>query len=462
MENEKTRKYLSLPKKIAYGAGDFGSNFFYMLVSSFMMLYLTDSVGLNSGIVGTLMMVSKLLDGITDIFFGSLIDKTHSKMGKARPWMFFSSFPLALSTILLFCIPSSLGVTAQYVYFFIFYTAANALFYTANNIAYATMSALITKNDAERVSLGSFRYAFAVVASVLVSASTVSAVNSFGGGAAGWRTVAVIYMVVLLIFNAAASLVCKEIPEEETAASISHASDAKTKTDKKSFWSLLKIVITNRYYLIMLAIYILSYINTGIGTTSGTYYFQYIMGNASLLGVVSMSSIIMIVGLIFNPALVKKFGMYKVNLVSYIVTAVLSVGVMVMSYMANFAGIVVFTFLKAITMAPLMGSLSALVAEVAKNVSLKENIQVEGMMFSCSSLGMKLGSGLGAALVGWILAAAGYVGTAGVQTEGALSAIKFIYGALPVIITVLLVVMCWRQKVVQENETLVSESGTGK
>ena len=53
MENEANKKYLSVPKKIAYGSGDFGSNFFYMLVSSFMMLYLTDSVGLNAGVVGT-------------------------------------------------------------------------------------------------------------------------------------------------------------------------------------------------------------------------------------------------------------------------------------------------------------------------------------------------------------------------------------------------------------------------
>lgn len=95
MENEANKKYLSVPKKRAYGSGDFESNFFYMLVSSFMMLYLTDSVGLNAGVVGTLMMVSKLLDGVTDVFFGSLIDKTHSKMGKARPWMFFSAIPLA-------------------------------------------------------------------------------------------------------------------------------------------------------------------------------------------------------------------------------------------------------------------------------------------------------------------------------------------------------------------------------
>lgn len=457
MENEKTKKYLSLPKKIAYGSGDFGSNFFYMLVSSFMMLYLTDSVGLKSGIVGTLMLCSKLLDGVSDIFFGSMIDKTHSKMGKARPWMFFSGFPLAVSTILLFCIPTSLGTTAQYAYFFVFYTASNALFYTANNIAYATLSALITKNNAERVSLGSFRYAFAVVASVAVSASTVAAVNAFGGGAAGWRTVAIIYSIVMLVFNSIASLVCKEVPETpepEKTRSTSEVTNGNNETTKMSFVSMFKLVFTNKYYLIMLAIYILSYINTGIGTTSGTYYFQYIMGNADLLGLVSMSSMVMIVGLIFNPALVKRFGMYKVNLVSYIITALLTVGVTISSYAANLGGIVLFMFLKAVTMAPLMGSLNALVAEVAQNVHLKKKVHVEGMMFSCSSLGMKLGSGLGAALVGWILDAGGYVGTAAVQTQGALSAIKFIYGGLPLIITILLVVMCWLQRVESENRKL--------
>ena len=170
-----------------------------------------------------------------------------------------------------------------------------------------------------------------------------------------------------------------------------------------------------------------------------------------------MSSMLLIVGLIFNPSLVKKYGMHKVNLVSYIITAVLSVGVMIASYMVHFTGIVVLMFLKAVTMAPLMGSLNALVAEVAKNVYLKKNVQVEGMMFSCSSLGMKLGIGIGSAAVGWILAAEGYVGTSDIMSAGVISAIKFIYGALPLIVTVLLVVMCWLQKVVEESQKLVNE-----
>ena len=163
--------------------------------------------------MGTLMAVSKLLDGITDVFFGRLIDKTNTRMGKARPWMFFSAFPLALSLIFCFAIPASLPEVGKYAFFFVFYTAANALFYTANNISYAAMTAYITRNDSERVSLGTYRYIFAVVASVCWSCpSPPVLVEQMGGDLAAWRNVAILFAVVLLVFNSLASLSCKELP----------------------------------------------------------------------------------------------------------------------------------------------------------------------------------------------------------------------------------------------------------
>ena len=84
------KKYLKWYNKVGYGSGDLAANMVYALLTSFVMIYLTDTVGLNAGIAGTLMMLSKFADGITDVFFGSLIDKTKSKMGKARPWMLWS------------------------------------------------------------------------------------------------------------------------------------------------------------------------------------------------------------------------------------------------------------------------------------------------------------------------------------------------------------------------------------
>lgn len=121
-------------------------------------LYLSDTMGLNTGIIGTLMLVSKFLDGISDVIFGNLIDRTKSKLGKARPWMLYAQIGVSLCLVLLFSIPGGLGTTAQYAYFFAFYTALNAIFYTANGIAYSALSALITRNKNERVQLGSIRF----------------------------------------------------------------------------------------------------------------------------------------------------------------------------------------------------------------------------------------------------------------------------------------------------------------
>ena len=149
------KKYLKWYNKIGYGSGDIAGNVVYAFLTSFMMVYLTDSVGLAAGVVGTLIAVSKLFDGFTDIFFGSMIDKTHSKMGKAKPWMLYGYIGCAITLVCCFTVPVSLGTTAKYAWFFISYTLLNGGFYTANNIAYSALTSLITKNSKERVQMGS-------------------------------------------------------------------------------------------------------------------------------------------------------------------------------------------------------------------------------------------------------------------------------------------------------------------
>ena len=179
------------------------------------MIYLTDTIGMDSGIVGTLMMVSKLFDGVTDIFFGSMIDKTKSRMGKARPWMLWAYIGCSAMIVMLFIVPAGASKFAQYAWFFVAYTLLNAVFYTANNIAYSALTSLITKNDSERVQMGSIRFMFAFGTSMLIQTITVDAVEAMGGGAAGWRTIAILYAVIGLIVNTISVLSVKELPAEE-------------------------------------------------------------------------------------------------------------------------------------------------------------------------------------------------------------------------------------------------------
>ena len=222
------KRYLKWYHKLAYGSGDLACNLGYGLIGSFIMIYLTNTVGLNSAVIGMLMMASKFLDGVTDIFFGSMMDRTHTRLGKARPWMLYAQVGVSLCTFLLFCVPAGSAVM-QYVYFFIVYTSLNAVFFTANGIAYSALSALITRSANERVQLGSIRFMFSLFTNILVPSITMGLVEGFGGGAAGWRTVALMYAVLALLINSISCLSVRCLRNARPAA-------PKPFPRKKSVW----------------------------------------------------------------------------------------------------------------------------------------------------------------------------------------------------------------------------------
>ena len=312
------KKYLKWYNKIGYGSGDIAGNVVYAFLATFVMIYLTDTAGLNAGIVGTLMMVSKIFDGFTDVIFGSLIDKTKTKLGKARPWMLYPYIGCSLMLVAIFAVPLEWGDVAKYAYFFITYTLLNGVFFTANNIAYSALTALITRNGNERVQMGSIRFIFAFGTSLLIQSVTVKAVEWCGGGAEGWRTVAIIYAIIGLIVNTISVFSVKELPEkelkkenpaDEEAAKFS--SDAypdfeladkenrvKDESKKYSLVDSAKILLANKYYILICGIYILTQLFSST-LSMGIYYMTYILGDADLLGTFSLAiNIPMICGLL--------------------------------------------------------------------------------------------------------------------------------------------------------------------
>lgn len=445
--NEK--KYLKWYQKIAYGSGDLASNCSYSLISSFMLIYLTNAIGLNSAVIGTLMMASKLLDGISDIFFGFLIDRTKTKLGKARPWMLFSQIGVSGCLFLLFCIPD-MGTNMQYVYFFIFYTAFNAIFYTANNIAYSSLTVLITKNANERVQLGSIRFMFALAANMVIASISMGLVESLGGGTVGWRTVALIYAIIALAVNTISCLSVKELPEE--------GNDVAQKSEKSkeslSLSESAKALMSNKYYLLILAFYLCNYCTGGISQGAGIYFMTYYMGNAALLGTFSLMSMVpMVIALSVTPLLVKKMGsMWKINTLGYVLSTVMGVAFIISAYMRNIPLMLIISFIRGLCTGPMTGTLNALIAEASGYTWRTKKIHIDGTMFSCSSLGIKLGSGIGSAICGWLLALSGFDGLAEVQTQGALHMIFAMYVWIPVVISAVQTIIVYALKVEKANQ----------
>lgn len=449
------KKYLKWYNKVGYGAGDIAGNVVYALLAAFVMIYLTDTVGLNAGIVGTLIAVSKIFDGISDIFFGAMIDKTKSKMGKARPWMLYGYFGCAVCLVAIFCIPVDMGQKAQYAWFFIVYTLLNAGFYTANNIAYSALTALITKNNSERVQMGSIRFMFAFGTSMLIQAITVGFVAKLGGGAAAWRTVAIIYAIIGVISNTLSVLSVKELSDEELAE------DKKSdeSEEKYNLISAFKLLVHNKYFLMICGSYLLMQLYSAT-LGMGIYFMKYVLGDEGLFGTFSWAiNIPMIVGLLVTPILVAKFnGMYKLNVAGYVIGTAGRLGVVAAGYMGNIMLMLAFTAVAALGMSPLQGDMNALIATTSEYTRLTTGKKVDGTMYSCTSFGTKVGGGLGTAIAGWMLAASGYVQNAVTQSQSCVNMLYVMYLWLPMIFNLIITFILIRLNVEKANKELQKQT----
>ena len=449
------KKYLKWYNKIGYGSGDIAGNVVYAFLTFFIMIYLTDTIGLNSGIVGTLMAVAKIFDGISDIFFGSLIDKTKTKMGKARPWMLFPYLGCGVCLFAVFAIPTSWGKVAQYTFFFIFYVMLNAGFYTANNIAYSALTALVTKNEDERVQLGSLRFVFAFTTSTIIQAVTFGLVEHFGNTAQAWRMVALIYVIIGIISNTVSVLSLKELPEEENEPE----KENETPEERYSLRQAAGLLIKNKFYLLILGVYLLTQLYTAF-TGVGTYYMTYVLGDKDLMGRFATAlNVPMIIGLLLVPVLVAKLGgMYKLNYRGYALATIARILVIIAAYLGNIPMMLIFTAIASFGMCPLQGDLNAVIASASDYTYLTTGKRIDGTMYSCTSLGVKIGGGLGTAISGWLLAAAGFIeGGVAVQPESVLSMLNVMYLWLPAIFCALVTFLLTKLNVEKANALLLKE-----
>ena len=450
MEKIEEKRYLKWYNKVGYGSGDVAGNVVYAFLSTFVMIYLTNTVGLNAGIVGTLIALSKLFDGVTDIFFGSMIDKTKSRMGKARPWMLYGYVGCAVTLIGVFAIPESMGQTAQYAWFFIAYSLLNAVFYTANNIAYSALTALITKNSRERVEMGSYRFIFAFSTSLLIQSVTIKFVEIMGGGSSGWRMVAIIYAVIGLVVNTLSVLSVKELPEEELNNNASSAVD-----EKYSLIEAAKLLFSNKYYIMICVTYILQQIYSAM-LSMGIYYMMYVLNDEDLFPIFSWAiNIPLIIALLITPWLVAKWqGLYKLNLVGYAVGTIGRALVVVAAYMGSVPLMLVFTAVAAFGMEPWQGDMNAVIANCSEYTYMTKKKRVDGTMYSCTSLGIKLGGGIGTAITGWLLEFSKFDKNLDVQLDSCLNMLPIMYLWIPFIICIVITLIMSQMNVEKANQQL--------
>ena len=196
---------ITMREKLAYGLGDSACNLVWTTIMSFLTIYYTDNVGIAAAVVGTMMLVTRVLDGGSDLIMGVIIDKTNTKYGKARIWILLSAPLMSIGLIALFNVPGTLSTGGKTIYAYVTYIFIAAVAFTACNLSYATLLGLITNNPAERTSISSIRMMFANGTGLLLAVLTPIIVKKTGYG-----KVSMIYAAIAFVFLVITFLGTKE------------------------------------------------------------------------------------------------------------------------------------------------------------------------------------------------------------------------------------------------------------
>ena len=422
---------LSMVERIAYGFGDFGGNLIYTAISSFLLVYYVSVVGIPAATAGSILALSRIFDGVSDLIMGRIVDKSNGKRGKALPWLVRMSIPMGICSVLMFTIPGGMGMTAKVVYAFITYNLVSTVFYTGYNVPYATLQGLMTLDSYERGLLGNFRMMLATAGTLLVNNVFTKIAQTVNGGGEdmlyaaqkGWTVAAIVMAVGFVAVSFIPFTLCKERVKQETGGDDGSSGP--------SIGESLKSLIMNKYWVLVVIFLFVLYFMMSTMFGSQFYYVQYAVGDAAAFGTVSSIVQIFQIGLMLlvAPFMMKKCGKrwtaligMALSLAGYILTAIAgtSIPFLLVANAVKGAGF----GLGAATM-------WGLLQDSITYGQWKTNVQAIGMGNAASSFTMKIGSGIGTAALGWILAAGSF--DADPTSASAITSLAWSYIWVPVI-----------------------------
>ncbi len=449
-----TSRKLKFSEKLSYGLSDFpeAAN---SILAAFLSMFYTDNIGLAAGAIGTMFFISKLFDGISDILAGTLIDKTKTKWGKARPWLLWLSVPTGLALALIFFIPQDGSKTMQMIYAFVTYNLYTAVMFTITGIARSSLLALMTQDMRERGSMATFGMFFGLGGTILGISMTFPLIFKFGGNTRAWQIVFIVYGLVVI-----AGLLYGFFFSREYVTSVESVIDEENENKRKmSFIEGVKLFFTNRYLILALIMTVLVNLVTQINSSSQTYFYTYTMGDANLttkLNLVSIVPILVGIVVLVGPALAK-FGKKKCmyfgilgQLVGFVLRGIAGT-------IGSVPVLIVGTVLAGICTGLLAVPVSTLFADGIDYGEYKTNKRIEGMGSAITSFSQKISSGIGMATVGWILALTGYVANEA-QTAAVNAGITALFAWIPaVLLGIIFLIVCFGYHYDEIAQDVISE-----
>lgn len=437
-KNKKERPYgtTSVGEKLAYALGDLGSNFVWTFCSSWLTLYYTDSVLLSAAVVGTIMLVVRLFDGVSDILFGTVIEKTHSKLGKARPWFGASIIPLVVIQLLVYNVPSSLSAEGKVAFVVVTYFLLTVVAYTINNLSYHAMLSRISLDPDDRSKVSSIRGIFAFLAGLLLAILTPKILNGAGGSKvqAAWSKTALIFSLTCLILQFITFFGVKE-----KISCTNDETDNNNAAPKGDLKTGIKALLHTKYFYISLIVFICSYILNGLILATHVYFSRDVLGNADLYSIIAIVNVLAsVIGIALAPKLFAKMGKQKVLIIGsivYIVGCIIGfIG------HTNLSTVLVATAISGIGFGPYVAGIFTFAPDIVDLLEIQTGERYEGLVTSANSVGIKVGTGLASAALGWGLALGKYDGTLAVQPASVQTAETVLIYIVPIIISIICII----------------------
>ncbi len=416
---------LSLREKMGYACGDIASNFYWRVFDVFLFIFYTDVFGLSAAAVGTMMLVTRLIDAFSDPLMGAIADRTNTRFGKFRPYLLWGIIPMVAAGVLTFTVPdvseSNKLIWAYGTYIFMM------LAYTFINVPYGALLGVVTADSQQRTTLTSFRFIGAFSGGSLVAYLTPELVKYLGQGneVLGWQ-------YTMLVYGLAASVLFV-VTFLSTTERISPPAQQKTPVLQD-----LQDLTQNGPWKVLFVLALIIMMTISLRGSTGTFYFKYYVQRPDLIGSFAMAYMIALaIGAASTPLLTKFIDKRRLLMILMTIVAALS---LIFYFVPN--DNITLMFVLQIMIGLALGPKSPLVfsmyADTADFSEWRTGRRATAMIFSAAAFAQKLGGALAGAMIGWLLASLGYVANQ-VQTGTSQEGIVLLMTLIPAVFAVIAV-----------------------
>ncbi len=439
------KKEIRFIEKFIYGSGDIGLNAMYTLFSSYVLFFYTDVIGLKASLIGAVILASKIFDGFSDFIAGHWIDTHKRKRGHCIPVLMKWSIPYALSSVLVFLVPSTTSTVVRLLFIFVTYNLFNTIFFTLLAVAHNTLASYATSDPVSRSQMLCYKMLFAACIQMVMANVILPLVNFFGGQTqqSAWVKASLVFSLIGLFFLYLNVFFVKERVEN----------DAPTENMLQS----LRVAFKNKYWLMTVFIQICCSLQLMFSLSISVYYLKNVVGNLALMGTyVTLSNIPGIVCMIIMPSIISKVS--KRNLMAAgTVIMIISQVVFCLSPSGNITVLMVTALTRAIGFSFIIGLVNAMTADTIEYGEWKTGVRIQGVLFSAKSVSEKLAQGILTSAFTFFLTAIGYNGLAEVQSSAAISGIDMFFKYVPIVVYLLLLVVLYFYKLDKEYPSILAE-----